>query len=181
MTAQFVEDLLRQFLPPAAAKADPDAFVADYVKVLGQFSPKVLDEVLADLVCNTASRNFPSVAECLRRCREKHAQLNPPKPKKSHWSGEGAELARRLIVGEMGRQAVAEGWIIGLWDFCFKKGRRPNSLEADAIKSKSRQLERDFADLGSSAGASGCVRARALRIEHLKKLVCDSELQDEHK
>jgi hypothetical protein len=177
----FVEALLMSFIPPAAAARDPETFVAPYLKELGQFTPAILEAVLADLVATQESRAFPPVATCVKRCYDKRDALAPkPKPRKTPWCGENVELADQLIQHQLGDRAAAGGWIIGLWDFIRIKGRRPNELEVDKIKRGAAEAAAKMSEMPENAVSTKAMRtAWKKKNERLQRLVSERVVEND--
>jgi hypothetical protein len=174
----FIQSLQLQFMAPEGAKRDPDGFLKLYTDALGEFTPKVLDEVLADLVQHQASNSFPTVRDCAARCREKRAALSPRKARKTRDQRVDVDMANRLVNHEMGRRAATGGWIVGLWGFCLVNGRRPNEHEADKIRAEAAECARNIAAQADTWAGRLMAEASATKAERLKQLVCAECLSD---
>lgn len=128
-----------------------DDFIANFIQDLAGFSDRVYDLAAQKLRTDPdATRSFPINGIILRACREvsQHlaAEVQPPSrnDKNPEWSKEAYAEANQLICSEIGRRAAAEGWIIGLWDFCRENRRWPNNFEAKRVMDKSLSTWREL-------------------------------------
>ena len=95
-------------------------------------------------------RKFPLIAELHKICREiiyddKITQKALPgvtsAERADPASPERARLADDLVLGEMGRQAAREGWILHLWHFVRDNGRLPEQRQIQKLKDEVRGFE----------------------------------------
>jgi len=114
----------------------------------------LLKNALAYMRETRKDRYFPVpaelVAECEAAVRRMHvvkavdemtAKMKRQLAPIDEWSEVRQRDADKLIVCEMGRRAVREGWIGALWSYCRKCGRLPEMVQQ--IK-ECQQEQRDF-------------------------------------
>jgi hypothetical protein len=177
----FIDKLRAHFGDPKLADGvDEAVFLADYLKELRHYSESCLHLAATQLITTRDRRTFPTLAECLKVCRDVHEKLAaevPPPPNKDHWpehSEKRVKKADRLIQCPLGRQAADEGWIMGLHEFCRETGKLPDRYEAERVKAKlMAQLaeRRPIEAVGGRHVAAPLFRAWRQREERLKKLV----------
>lgn len=136
--------------PRLAEGVEEKDFYADFIRELSYYSDRCLTLAGQKLVASREKRIFPTLAACIGACREVSMQLaaegpvQPRKDRNPEWSKEAYAEANRLICSEIGRRAAAEGWIIGLWDFCRENRRWPNNFEAKRVMDKSLSTWREL-------------------------------------
>jgi hypothetical protein len=146
--SDFFQALTRHFDAP---KLDADAtrqFLDDFKQDVGGYSDRVYHLAAAKLRTDEehkGSRKWPGNGTIKAICREVHAQLAAAdvakpavKDKRDAWSGEAQRQADRLLLENpaLTRMAIAENWLLGLWDFCRAEGRTPKTFEHGNIISE---------------------------------------------
>ncbi len=149
----FITRLITLFGEPKTEH--PDAYIREYREALKRFDDAVQKRGSDELIRNHRMRVWPTVAECIRACEE--AMPKPP-PKRLHqyadWTDEAIARADELVRGDMGRTAAAEGWHVGLHDFCRHHGRLPSGWQIETIKREARDFAAAYAAVGSVGIAS---------------------------
>jgi hypothetical protein len=166
--SDFITDLENHFFPvkhdPASRKT---AWMGTYNRELGRFSTEVLDEAKRDLIVGRKERFFPPLSECVDACYKARkrsdlvakaalATVTNYDPAKSDpyapWRG---EMADRLIIGDMGRKAAKEGWILMLHDFIWVNQRLPRKEEIPALKAAIEGFEEAYKRCVAMVGWKG--------------------------
>lgn len=70
------------------------------------------------------------------------------------WSEKDIAIADKLIVGPLGREAAANGWILGLHDFCRHNHRLPSENEKGRVILESSEFDEAFADCCAGRGGA---------------------------
>lgn len=157
--ADFVAALEGQFLP---VKHDPPsrrtAWMKTFLEELSRFSAQILVEAARDIIVTRKERFFPLLSECVTACRNAQkrfdivakASASPVsnwKPQKDdEWAEWRKDLADRLIIGPMGKQAAASNWILQLHDFIRKHQRLPNGMEVGRLKTEADIFDEKYAE-----------------------------------
>lgn len=121
------------------------------VAELKGYSAEVLEQAAKNMIRKRRNEFFPVLSECLAACDDaKHwiDQANPrfklQAAKASPGTNERRRLADELIMGEMGRQAAREGWIVGLHDFIRDNQRLPDAGQVRKLKSAADGIPHDL-------------------------------------
>lgn len=92
------------------------------------------------------------------------------------WKRTRVALAYGLIKSDLGRQAAAEGWIIGLWDFCRATGREPDGAEIYRIWDGSLRVARELEQMAATCDAGKvALRSHQAKVEKLARVACEAE------
>jgi len=143
----FLNPMRLQFaLPTLVKEGQEQAFYKDYVEALGEFGDDELAYAAKWMKTTRETRTLPVIADCLEACRHARKAIRAsgyqPQPRREgdtrdDWLPHRVDTASKMICSEIGRRAAQEGWLLGLWDFCRKNERHPNSFEADKVKKDS--------------------------------------------
>ena len=166
--ADFIAALENQFFPP---KHDPEsrriAWMQAFFREMRGFSTQVLVEAARDIILTRKERFFPLLSECVTACHNarkrfdlvaKASQVTAAKydPAKTDpyapWRG---EMADRLIIGDMGRRAVKEGWILMLHDFIWVNQRLPRNDEIPKLRAAIEGFEEAYSKCVAMVGWKG--------------------------
>jgi hypothetical protein len=87
------------------------------------FSDEVLEQAAKDIIRRRRNEYFPVLSDCLAACTDAKHWIEQASPRLKLKTAETADpksidrqnLADQLVMGEMGRQAAHEGWILALW------------------------------------------------------------------
>jgi hypothetical protein len=141
---------------------DVTMFLGEYARVLTRFKPAELEAGIDRLVTQHRIRSFPTIAECSNAIYEaaKSAALLAPKSRSDAepkgWSPRDLQIADVLCRSDMGRQALRDGWIGALHEFCARTERLPRSHEQSDLIAASSYLNRCASgqvDMGASHAA----------------------------
>jgi hypothetical protein len=150
---KFLETLQINF---RAGKHESPEHEAKWLKLmvaeLKQYTPDVLEQASKDLVRKRADKYFPILSVCLSACEDAKHWIDMGNPRfklggrqnASPMSPERERLADDLIMGEMGRQAAHEGWILGLHRFISRRGKMPKPYQIARLKASSVGFIEDF-------------------------------------
>ena len=167
--SDFITELENHFFP---VKHNPEsrraAWMASFARELRGFSTQVLVEAARDLTLRRRKeRYFPQLSECADACHKarkrfdlvaKASQVTAAKydPAKTDpyapWRG---EMADRLIIGDMGRRAVKEGWILMLHDFIWVNQRLPRNDEIPKLRAAIEGFEEAYSKCVAMVGWKG--------------------------
>ena len=127
-----------------------EKWIAMMIAELKHFSPEVLDHAALSLMRNRKDKYFPMLSVCLDACRESRKFIESRNPKlnidahsslKSAYSEDRTKLANELVMGEMGRRAATEGWVLSLHDFIHTKIRLPLPHEVPKLKASAKGFD----------------------------------------
>lgn len=150
---KFIDKLLNQFQISNNALREPSLWRQAYIDELSVFPDTVLKSAAKKIIANRETRTFPLVSECLKVCKELHAEFSKPAPQPSMapktckgcvWTVEMARTADTLFASDWGRQACADGVSIAIWDFMVEHQRWPNQREYDEVKQISLARQADL-------------------------------------
>jgi hypothetical protein len=165
-TIEFMSLLISHF--PVRHKT-PEAetlWMQSYHRQLKGFTGATREKAANDILLANAKRpqadrhRFPPLADCVKACTEARRWLNEQErgpelrvEEKAAWAQDSSarfsdwreRLADQLIVGEMGRRADKEGWIMALHNFIREHGRlpKPGEITAEQIAG-GRQFEATY-------------------------------------
>lgn len=130
--------------------ADDDAYLAELRDMMGGTDPAIIDTAGDIIRATHKRRGWPSPAEIMAAI-EKASSEQPRKPAQVAedplWGQDTIGLANRMIVCELGEQAVREGWILVLWDFCRRNRRLPNGYELGSLRHSQSEFDNVLASL----------------------------------
>jgi len=158
---------------------DPAAFLAEYARLLRNYTAKELDGAGDIVLRRNRYKTWPTVGECVNACEDVRdaASVGAPPPgiqdKYPEWSKEAVGKAYRLINSELGKQAAKDGWIMSLWDFCRKNRRLPREGELGRLIGTSREFDNAYRQVcagGGGALGSALERLGASMLEKRSKL-----------
>lgn len=126
-----------------------ERWVALMVAELKGFSDEVLEQAAKDMLRRRRGEYFPILSECLAACTDAKHWIEQASPKLKFKTAETADpksidrqnLADQLVMGEMGRQAAHEGWILALWNFIRDNGRLPEQRQIGKLKAESKGFD----------------------------------------
>jgi hypothetical protein len=107
---------------------EPEAFVAEYVRILKSYPDDILNAALDRLLKTRKFKTWPSIAECVGAAEDETAarvSANKPKQKPTEFPKEADEILKTPL----GAKAAHEGWVLGLWNHVYRKGSRPTQRE----------------------------------------------------
>lgn len=143
---EFLTTLQTQFRVKRHESEEHEAkWVSMMVDELEGYSPQILEQAAKNLIRKRRNEYFPVLSECLAACEEAKRwidaatpklQLGKPGERASPFSEDRMQLADDLVMGEMGRQAAREGWILALHDSVMKTGRLPDSRHIPQLKAQ---------------------------------------------
>lgn len=147
---EFMTSLQSQFRVKRHESEDHEAkWIAMNIAELKGYSPEVLQQAAKNLIRKRRNEYFPVLSECLAACEDAKHWIDAAQPKmkfggaaKSHpSSADRQRLADELVMGEMGRQAASEGWILTLHDFVRDNGRLPDQRQAPKLKATAKGFD----------------------------------------
>lgn len=149
----------------------------DYERELGGFSDEVLRDAVRRIYRKRNYSNFPMIADCVEACEEVlESRLAKGPEAYSHlardypeWSRERIRAANRMLASGIGKKAAAEGWIIGLWDFCRNKNRLPQQHEVPKIVASSREAWRVMKEIDQSNPMAPILNKTAAMLRDRRK------------
>lgn len=152
--------------------------------VLGGWSESVLARACEVILRTRKNDRFPLPAEISSICREIADEDERPKLLAAEYAARQSNAASRerkmfaveLLRGEMGRRAVRENWIGGLYDFVRRQNRLPDAREEGMVVRSHREYEsaRDGVYRVARHGAlNGALAALAASIDKRNRLLCD--------
>lgn len=158
--SDFVTELENHFIPVRHEEsARKKAWMATFGRELARFSVQVLVEAARDLIVTRKERYFPPLSECVAACENAKKRFDlvakaSASPVKSNWKPQKddewadwrRELADKLIIGPMGKQAAASNWILQLHDFIRKHQRLPNGMEIGRLKEEASIFDEKYAE-----------------------------------
>ena len=150
--AEFMVSLQRQF--HVKKKEDEKAWFDDMVKELKWYPAEVLQQAAKNIIRRRRNEYFPVLSECLAACEDAKQWLDAASPKMrfggihdaSPGSSDRQRLADELVMGELGRQASNEGWILGLWCFVRDRGKMPKPYQITRLKNRARGFDMALED-----------------------------------
>lgn len=122
------------------------------VRELGGFHDEVLARACREIILTRGKRPneqwMPTIAECLKACREAQFMVDgeknegrlklsagPLEKKFAPWSDERMKLANELVMTPQGKRAAKEGWILSLHHFIRENGEAPRTAaEEDKLR-----------------------------------------------
>jgi hypothetical protein len=158
--SDFITELENHFIPVKHENAArKKAWMASFSRELERFSVQVLVETARDLIVTRKERYFPPLSECVDACKNAKkrfdlvakaaaapVQSNWKPEKDDEWADWRRDLADKLIIGPMGKQAAASNWILQLHDFIRKNQRLPNGMEVNRLKEEARIFDEKYAE-----------------------------------
>jgi hypothetical protein len=158
--SDFITELENHFI---AVKHESDArkksWLATFGRELSRFSVQVLVEAARDLILTRKERYFPPLSECVTACQNAKkrfdlvakaaaapVQSNWKPEKDDEWADWRRDLADKLIIGPMGKQAAASNWMLQLHDFIRKHQRLPNGMEIGRLKQEAKIFDEKYAE-----------------------------------
>jgi hypothetical protein len=129
---------------------DTGAYLTEVVRAIEGFSQPIQEDACSWIMKNHRSRRFPTPAECRKACEqvcEERGQAEQRKPAPTmlpEWKPEAVALADNLIRSKIGSRAANEGWVLGLHDFCRKRGRLPINNEISEIIFASKDFDEAY-------------------------------------
>lgn len=137
---------------------NPSGFYEFWVEDLAEFSADELQRGTKEFLRNWKRSTWPSLGEVRAAIVQARRDINaekirPIQPDKSHQRGRLPDEQIDLMVrGPLGKRAVNEGWIVGLWDFCGNRHRLPKEAEIGQLKESSeyvRDCAAGLVDMGA--------------------------------
>jgi len=131
------------------------------VRELGGFSDEILAHACRSIIVSRGQRQgeqwMPTIAECIKSCREAQFLIEGEKNKGrlplgagpleknfAVWSDERRILADQLIMTTQGKTAAKEGWVLGLHNFIREHARVPTAKEENELRTSSREFEEEY-------------------------------------
>jgi len=187
----FLEPLMEVYPLPKHANTNSEKFFGVYVQMLGSFGDDVLSAAAADIMANRTARTFPLPAECNAVCKHavdtvKYGKHEPSKDGNRHehlpfeqrypdWSERRISAANALVCCQIGREALAEKWIVSLHDFCRENQRLPDRHEMAVVRKKGIAVQKDFEDMAARSQPNSLlinlVSLRRSMFDRLEKAV----------
>ena len=130
-------------------KEDEQGWLDAMVSELKWYSADVLEMAAKNMIRRRRNEYFPVMSECLAACDDAKQWIDAANPKLKFGGGQAAspassdrnDLADQLVMGEMGRGAAHEGWILRLHDFIREKGHMPTPQEVARLKSEAKGFD----------------------------------------
>src|SRR5688572_27906105 len=133
--------------------------MASVSREVERFSVQVLVETARDLIESRKELYLNPLSECVDACKNDKKRLDlvtkaSDAPVQSNWKPENydewadwrRDLADKLIIGPMGKQAAASNWILQLHDFIRKNQRLPYGMEVNRLKEEARIFDEKYAE-----------------------------------
>ena len=129
--------------------AHEERWVAMMIAELKGFSDEVLEQAAKDLSRRRKNEYFPILSECINACQDAKHWIEMASPKLKFKAAQDAEpgsddrqrLADQLIMGEMGRQAANEGWVLTLWCYVRDNGRLPEQRQISKLRAEAKGFD----------------------------------------
>lgn len=144
---EFLETLQTNFRAGKHESEEHEAkWVAMMVSELKGYSPDVLRQAAKNIVRKRADKYFPILSVCLAACEDAKHWIDQANPrlhlaaKQTPGVDERRRLADELVMGELGRKAAREGWIVGLHDYIRDRGRMPDDGQIRKLKAASESV-----------------------------------------
>lgn len=140
---------------------------AEYVDALSQFRGDILDAAYAHVRDTHRYRNWPSIGDCVAAAR---AASVSPRPRRqaqaenesyAEWTPERVAEADALCRCDLGRQALAEGWLLSLHDYCRKHRCTPPPLAIEGLRASAEFVTAYAASPPEGGALSGALRSLA--------------------
>ena len=154
---------------------DATGFYAEFARQMAGYTKEERQEAADKLIATRKWKTWPALAECLEALRLAREQallkktsqqsvdhfkkrMGQEKQDQYFFSALSKVTALELIKSPMGQKAAAEGWILGLYDYCRKYGKLPDpySPKIKLMKEGAQFLDECLAgrmDMGAQAVA----------------------------
>ena len=149
--ANFISTLIMHFPVRFDDKARETEWLGSVATAFRGYDGDVLKRAAQKIIDTRTDRRFPLIADIHKVCGQiiyddKLQQKMIPGSTLSAehampMSGERRRLADSLVMGEMGRQAADDGWVLALHDFIRAKGRMPQPHEVPKLKAEARGFD----------------------------------------
>lgn len=145
---------------------DPNGYLTEVARVLKNYHEGVQDEACDELMKSHRGRIFPTPAQCRTACEtiiERRGQADQRKPipiMNPEWSKQAIAKADSLIRCNLGQRAADEGWVLGLHDFCRKKGRLPINHEISVIMANAKEFDEAYRVAQETPGSLGAAMVK---------------------
>jgi len=155
--SNFMTDLVTHFPKKHESPAAEKVWLQSMASTLRGYSDSVLRQAAQNIIDTREDRYFPLPAECKQACDAvqkvqeivTRAQTLPQLQTGvgDEWSPERVKFAYELVRCGMGRQAAQDNtcWVLGLWHFCRKFQRLPETREIDQLKRDAREFDEAYA------------------------------------
>lgn len=154
-------DPLREVYPlPKHAETNLEKFFSVYLKMLKTFADDTLSAAADHIMEVRNVRTFPLPAECNAACKHvidaaRYGEHKPSREGNRHehlpfeqrypeWQEWRIKKANELVCSDLGREALGEGWIVSLHDFCREQQRVPDRHELVSVRNKGLEVSKDF-------------------------------------
>ena len=120
-------------------------WIGSMVAAFKSYNADVLQRAAQRIIDTRTDRRFPLVAEIHKVCtsiiyddglKQQSLGVNPSPEKQSVYSESREQWADTLVMGEMGRQAAREGWILTLHDYARQHARLPDPAGIGKLKAQ---------------------------------------------
>lgn len=143
-----IKRFLTVFGPPKTDNVE--AMFAEYERALARNSTEVLHRAVDKILRKTKFRAWPTIGECVDAVQSAAGDLNEPlkdraerafDEKYPEWSTQAFDVADRMVKCALGKQALDEGWLLGLHEFCRRERRYPGPAEQRNIIRQTRVID----------------------------------------
>lgn len=128
------------------------AMVAEYERALHGTSPEVLHRAVDKLLRKTKFRVWPTIGECMDAVQAAASDINETAITRDRaeqafderypeWSKEAFAIADRMVKCKLGKVALEQDWLLGLYEFIRKERRYPNGNEQKEIIRVTRKID----------------------------------------
>ncbi len=128
--------------------ANPEAMFEEYERALSGNKDEVLHRAVDMLFKKSKFRSWPTIGECVDAVRAaaaiKSGQNKAERPfeeRYPEWSTQAFDVADRMVKCALGKQALNEGWLLGLHEFCRRERRYPGPAEQRNIIRQTRVID----------------------------------------
>ena len=169
----FVDRLAEVFGPPK----NPDVVVKELMKVMpSEATDDGLERLANEVVQSRRAKSFPSLSELIQIVARLSKSAVTPRTGNGYnpnqysdegrreWQGD--EVVKGLRGTPLARQAIEEGWAVGLTDYAREHLRVPESADIPAIKRLVAQNDSVYENPGYLAGL---VQLRHDMHDHAKR------------
>lgn len=148
MTNKMLQKFGLMYGPPVKDPHGAKEFIAEYARLLSQYSETELEAAADKIVRVRKFRTWPTIGDCIEvlenqrsDSHERNAPQSRTEPTYPEWTREARAVADKLVNCEMGRKAAREGWILSLHDYCRKNRKLPGPYETGALIESARFVD----------------------------------------
>lgn len=175
--ADFISKLVMHYPVRFESEERETEWIGSMAAAFKSYNSDVLQRAAQKIIDTRTDRRFPLVAEIHKVCtsiiyddglKQQSLSVNPSPEKASVYSESREKWADTLVMGEMGRQAAKEGWILTLHDYARQHGRLPEPAGIGKLKAQARGFD-DALEQCRAGGFQMAVHLRELGTSMLAR------------